>query len=145
MEAVSILGHTGIELLLFFRSNIFRGKSFKIKLYGREGGFQFMGYVSNEVIVQALPPRTIAARVCSSTYSSVHCHTLPVISITPNGLAPAGCASTSAGPGRSRPLYGVGTAPSSHELPHGYSRPSVPSAAYCHSHSCGSRLPAHAA
>jgi hypothetical protein len=53
MEAVSILGHTGIELLLFFRSNIFRGKSFKIKLYGREGGFQFMGYVSNEVIVQA--------------------------------------------------------------------------------------------
>ncbi len=30
-------------------------------------------------------------------------------------------------------------------LPHGYRRPSVPCAAYCHSHSCGRRLPAHCA
>ena len=36
------------------------------------------------------------ARACARRrYSSVHCQTLPTISSTPNGLAPAGCASTS--------------------------------------------------
>src|ERR1019366_7063228 len=37
----------------------------------------------------------MAAQVCSSVYSSVHCHTFPTMSITPNGLAPSGWASTS--------------------------------------------------
>ena len=52
---------------------------------------------------QLLPPRKTAARVWSSTNSSVHCHTLPTMSATPNGLAPFGCASTLSGPRRLRP------------------------------------------
>src|ERR1700761_2998195 len=98
----------------------------------------------------------MAARVCSSRYSSVHCHTLPTISITPNGLAPCGCAFTSLGGAIIRPLSGVGArfaTSAGHPLrllfvsqsqsPQGYVRPSLPCAAYCHSHSWGNRLPAH--
>src|SRR5882724_6864878 len=101
----------------------------------------------------------MAPRVCSSTYSSVHCHTLPTISITPNGLAPWVCASTSLGGSVVRPLSGVGARvvastgqplgpplrdeASQSQFPQGKMRPSLPCAAYCHSHSWGSRLPAH--
>src|SRR5580698_8347801 len=53
----------------------------------------------------------MAKRVCSSTYSSVHCQTLPVRSITPNGLAPRGCQSTSLGGRASRPRSGSGVEP----------------------------------
>src|SRR5438270_10124551 len=101
----------------------------------------------------------MAARVCSSTYSSVHCHILPTMSITPNGLAPWGCALTSLGGSMVRPLSGVGAravlsagqplgpptreTASQSQFPQGNVRPSLPCAAYCHSHSCGSRFPAH--
>src|ERR1700736_4376483 len=100
----------------------------------------------------------MAARVWSSTYSSVHCHTFPTMSITPNGLAPFGCASTSLGGSIVRALSGVGAgaslpdaqpaAPpprdeSQSQFPQGKLRSSVPWAAYCHSHSWGSRFPAH--
>ena len=61
------------------------------------------------------------------------------------GLAPAGCASTFAGPLASRDRSVCGTIFGSHLLPQGKFRPSVPCAASCHSHSCGNRLPAHAA
>src|ERR1700677_2700598 len=86
------------------------------------------------------------------------------MSITPNGLAPFGCASTSLAASITRPLSGTGAGASfglpwlEHEegpplgnganqsqLPHGNRRPSFPCAAYCHSHSCGSRFPAHLA
>src|SRR6266702_1385435 len=106
----------------------------------------------------------MAARVCSSTYSSVHCQTFPTISMTPKGLAPLGCASTLLAGGSVRPLSGVGagasfgsfsqgqangpplvTGASQSQLPHGKMRPSFPCAAYCHSHSCGSRFAAHLA
>src|ERR1035438_4198069 len=79
----------------------------------------------------------MAARVCSSWYSSVHCQMLAVRSITPKGLAPFGKASTSVGARSSRPCSD-GQA-SQAALPHGYTRWSVPCAAYCHSHSCGDR------
>src|SRR5713226_2930446 len=48
--------------------------------------------------------------VCSSTNSSVHCHTFPTRSITPKALAPLGCASTASGPRIVRDLSGIGTA-----------------------------------
>src|SRR5580698_9707717 len=53
----------------------------------------------------------MAKRVCSSTYSSVHCQTLPVRSMTPKGLAPRGCQSTSLGGRASRPRSGSGVEP----------------------------------
>src|SRR5258708_10379441 len=63
----------------------------------------------------------MAARVWSSSYSSVHCHTFPTISITPNGLVPLGCASTSLAGPIARPCSVIGAGPSlgSDPLRHG--------------------------
>ena len=61
-----------------------------------------------------------AARVCSSTYSSVHCQTLPTRSITPNGLAP--CRMRIDVGGRrhlTRALSCAGTLRAFQSLPHG--------------------------
>lgn len=69
------------------------------------------------------------------------------MSNTPKGLAPQGWASTSSGPRKTRPVSCTGTQSGWNAWPHGYWCPVLPCAAYCHSHSCGSRPPAqwHAA
>src|SRR5215469_4237250 len=87
----------------------------------------------------------MAARVCESRNSSVHCEMFPVKSRTPKELLPAGKRVTSdnermLGPGSSK-----GSAAAFHSSPQGYMRPSRDWAAYCHSHSCGRRLPRHCA
>src|ERR1700690_104419 len=70
--------------------------------------------------------------------SSTSSHTLPDILSAPQGLAPLGKAET----GRGSPLPTLARAASG-SLPQGYSRPSVPRAAFSHSRPVGRRLPAH--
>jgi len=105
------------------------------------------------------PP--LCGRLCNS---SVHCHTLPTISITPNGSlhgdghphrseAPVYAPYPAWVPAQSYRRCPMGNqadlrvpAPRGREpiaVPHGKARPSLPCAANCHSHSWGSRLPAH--
>src|ERR1700724_1105228 len=60
----------------------------------------------------------MAARVCSSANSSVHCQTFPTMSMTPHGLTPFACAFTGSGPRIFRDLSGTGTASGS-QLPRG--------------------------
>src|ERR1039458_1791586 len=87
------------------------------------------------------PPRN--TRSLSSSYqSSTHSHTLPAMSATPSGVAPAGYNPTGVGFPNFIPKFARFSSGSA--FPHGYSRPSSPLAAHSHSASPGNRTPAQA-
>src|ERR1019366_6630265 len=84
------------------------------------------------------PPHN--TRTLSFSYqSSTHSNTLPAMSKTPSGVAPAGYSPTGVGLPTFMPKFARFSSGSS--CPHGYSRPPSPAAASSHSASRGNRTP----